>query len=355
MANFCDNPLLSLIFPVSRAAVLGAALLLPFSPSLVQATGGTGADVSYPALQVCDPNYYKTLEDKAWMEVQREIQVNQTVITKPASTLALSCFDQQINQAASAGGAFSDNNNSNATKNAINTAIGSSFSDYYAANFNDPPLFAGTTFNSNGTFNGACDRLNKLWESIKCGVANPRINYLKPLDYFRSSAADGADIRDTTGSGQPTCGIASASTLSSYYGTKMADTTDLKTAQSTYGATYFDSASPDFCAYNPKTGSDALGDTIVCKVKSTSSSPPTEKKCNQMNAVPTGVLVSYTGGDMVRDEDPWGNARGTMYWSYSCLNPGCYFDVNANSSKIKFSTGGTAPSGLTCSAKPSAF
>lgn len=349
MANFCDNPLLSLIFPVGRAAILCAALLLPFSPSLVQATGATGADVSYPALQVCDPNYYKTLEDKAWMEVQREIQVNQTVITKPASTLALSCFDQQINQAASAGGAFSDSNNANATKGAINTAIGSSFTDYYKANFADPPLFAGTTFNSNGTFNGACDRLNQLWASIKCGVADPTVNYLKPLDYFRSSAAKGTDLRDTKGLAN--C-AASASTLSQYYGEGMAGTTDLKTAQSTYGATYFDSASPDFCAYNPKTGSDALGDTAICKVKQGNST--VEKKCNQMNAVPTGVLVSYnTVSPQNQGRDPFGNPSGKSYWSYACLNPGCYFDVNANSTKIMFSqSASTPPSGLKCSAKP---
>lgn len=352
MANFRDNPLLSLIFPLSRAAILGAALVLPLSPSLVHATSPTGSAVSYPALQVCDPHYYKTLEDKAWMEVQREIQVNQTVITKPASTLALSCFDQQINQAASAGGAFSDNANSNATKNAINTAIGTSFSSYYAANFNDPPLFAGTTFNSNGTFNGACDRLNQLWASIKCAVADPSTTPMKPLDYFRVSATSGIDIRDTSGAGA-TCGPASSSTLASYYAENMVGTTDLKKAQSTYGVTYFDSASPDFCAYSPKTGKDALADVAVCKVKQGNTT--VEKKCNQMNAVPTGVLVSYTGGDMVRDEDPWGNPRGTSYWSYSCLNPGCYFDVHANSSKIKFSAGGTAPSGLKCSAKPSAF
>ncbi len=341
MANFRDNPLLSLIFPLSRAAILGAALVFPLSPSLVHATSRTGSAVSYPALQVCDPHYYKTLEDKAWMEVQREIQVNQTVITKPASTLALSCFDQQINQAASAGGAFSDNANSNATKNAINTAIGTSFTSYYTANFPEgAPFFSGATFNSNGTFNPACNRINSLWSAMKCKLADPKVNYLKPLDYFRVGAGDGLDLRDTEGLAN--C-AAAAPVLSGYYESRMAGTTDLKKAQSTYGATYFDNASPDFCAYNPKTGSDALADVAVCKVKQGNTT--VEKKCNQMNAVPTGVLVSYS--------QKTGNIdANTPVWSYACLNPGCYFDVSANSSNILFSSNSTPKSGLKCAAKP---
>ncbi len=332
------------IFKFSRIHFPGflglCALSFIFSPSLT----ARAADLAYPALEVCDPDFYKTLENKAWMETQREIQVNQTVITKPASTLALSCFDQQINQAASAGGAFSDVSNANASKGAINTAIGTSFTDYYAQNFTDPPIFAGTTFNSQGNFNGACDRLNQMWASMKCGVSDPTLNYLKPLDYFRSSAASGKDIRDATGLAK--CGTTASSALAGIYTNNMQETTDL----SAHAATYFDKASPDFCAYNPKTGSDALGDSPICTIKTANGSTQ-EKKCSEMNAVPTGVLVQYTSD--ISSGSNQSTEKGAQYWSYACLNPGCYFDVKANASRIKFSPSTkTAPSGLKCSAKP---
>lgn len=45
------------------------------------------------AASACDPQYYQSLEAKAWLEAQREITQNQNLITKPDSVLAYTCFD----------------------------------------------------------------------------------------------------------------------------------------------------------------------------------------------------------------------------------------------------------------------
>ncbi len=45
----------------------------------------------------CDPEYYESLQAKAWMEAQREITQNQNFIRKPDSVLQYTCFDRYIN------------------------------------------------------------------------------------------------------------------------------------------------------------------------------------------------------------------------------------------------------------------
>lgn len=51
------------------------------------------AHAQSPAPSACDPDYYQSLESRAWLEAQREITQNQNLITKPDSVLAYSCFD----------------------------------------------------------------------------------------------------------------------------------------------------------------------------------------------------------------------------------------------------------------------
>ena len=44
----------------------------------------------------CDPNYYRSLEARAWLEAQREITQNQNLIFKPDSVLEYTCFDKHV-------------------------------------------------------------------------------------------------------------------------------------------------------------------------------------------------------------------------------------------------------------------
>jgi hypothetical protein len=40
----------------------------------------------------CDPSFMKAMQDKAWMEAQREIMIAQSTIAKPDSVFSLGCF-----------------------------------------------------------------------------------------------------------------------------------------------------------------------------------------------------------------------------------------------------------------------
>lgn len=49
-----------------------------------------------PAPSPCDPLYYESMEQRAWLEAQREITQNQNLITKPDSVLAYTCFEGHL-------------------------------------------------------------------------------------------------------------------------------------------------------------------------------------------------------------------------------------------------------------------
>lgn len=44
----------------------------------------------------CDPDYYQALEQRAWLEAQREVVQNQNLITKPDSVLGYTCFHRYL-------------------------------------------------------------------------------------------------------------------------------------------------------------------------------------------------------------------------------------------------------------------
>lgn len=52
------------------------------------------------AASPCDPVYYQSLEERAWLEAQREITQNQNLIFKPDSVLAYTCFHSYMNELA---------------------------------------------------------------------------------------------------------------------------------------------------------------------------------------------------------------------------------------------------------------
>lgn len=52
---------------------------------------------------VCDPKLFNRMRQKGWMEAQREVYTNQSIILKPPSVFALSCFDRQLGQFISSG------------------------------------------------------------------------------------------------------------------------------------------------------------------------------------------------------------------------------------------------------------
>ena len=56
------------------------------------------------AEQPCDPQYWRQISAKAWLESEREIMQNQNLIFRPDSVLQYTCFDQFVDIAAQKGG-----------------------------------------------------------------------------------------------------------------------------------------------------------------------------------------------------------------------------------------------------------
>ena len=140
-----------------------------------------------PAESACDPEYYKSLESRAWLEAQREVTQNQNLIFKPDSVLEYTCFDQYLTVLASnAKNMFSESQSgwgkpvgkTGSMKNALQNTVGDTVKAYIKSNFEDPetyPLLGGRAkgvdykvknVKTGGSYN--CDMMNKIWAVAKC-------------------------------------------------------------------------------------------------------------------------------------------------------------------------------------------
>ena len=80
---------------VLTAAVLSLASLTTLP------TKGFAANATPTSDPVCDPNVLNLMRQKGWMEAQRENYTNQSLILKPDSVFAATCFDKQLGVAKS--------------------------------------------------------------------------------------------------------------------------------------------------------------------------------------------------------------------------------------------------------------
>jgi len=125
----------------------------------------------------CDPNYYKSLEARAWMEAQREITQNQNLIFKPDSVLEYTCFDGHLSELAEhAKDMFSESTRWGTAygnmEGSLNTLVSGSLGEYESN-------FQGTFLNgrsnvtrrlpssiSKGAY--ACQLMQNVWQAAKC-------------------------------------------------------------------------------------------------------------------------------------------------------------------------------------------
>ena len=68
-----------------------AAFMGVFTAALLASASG------YAQSTPCDPDYYDSLEARAWLEAQREITQNQNLIYKPDSVLEYTCYVGHLN------------------------------------------------------------------------------------------------------------------------------------------------------------------------------------------------------------------------------------------------------------------
>lgn len=147
----------------------------------------------------CDPNYYQSLEARAWLEAQREITQNQNLIFKPDSVLEYTCFDNHLRELADhADEMFSETPRWGVAilttpvaqpqhmDNALNLLVSNALSAYDNSNFGHsflggritawapiaaPAEATGTGYVSDASISGtdyACDIMQSVWLKAKC-------------------------------------------------------------------------------------------------------------------------------------------------------------------------------------------
>ena len=104
----------------------------------------------------CDPEFMKAMQDKGWMEAQREIMIAQTTIAKPDTVFALGCiksFHDGFNPTIK----FSDNNKFDYMSK-ITSFVGSAFNH---------DLGGGHFSGKNSELNN-CGAMASLWKAARC-------------------------------------------------------------------------------------------------------------------------------------------------------------------------------------------
>ncbi len=158
------------------------------------------------APQPCDPQFYKQMQSRAWLEAEREIIQNQNLIFKADSVLEYTCFDRFANVAAWEGGnifthtdyfggQIIDRGTNNALEVALQNVVGNSL-DAYRGTAADIPLpvisanpdgnFAHSLLGGRGEFLGLsrlpgtefspittqrsyeCGVMSQVWQASKC-------------------------------------------------------------------------------------------------------------------------------------------------------------------------------------------
>lgn len=157
-------------------------ILLPILVFLFFAIAGSVAIAGTPTIAAspCDPNYYSSLKDRAWLEAQREITQNQNLIYKPDSVLEYTCFDKLANVfVQQAPNMFSQTTRwgtilpPNHMRDSLRALLDAALSNYISSNFSHT-FMGGRSASSNytpstvtsGSYN--CDRMRVIWQEAKC-------------------------------------------------------------------------------------------------------------------------------------------------------------------------------------------
>jgi hypothetical protein len=137
-------------------------------------SGVSYADPPPIAESPCDPDYYDSMEARAWLEAQREITQNQNLIFKPDSVLEYTCFNQFLTVLAdNADDMFSATNRWSTAPpgnmaGTLGNLIGEALNSYITANYNHPYLGGRQDGISASGAAYSCDIMQKVWMKAKC-------------------------------------------------------------------------------------------------------------------------------------------------------------------------------------------
>ncbi len=176
----------------------GIFLLVLPGLSFAQLPTATPSSPAKPADSPCDPQYYESMKQRAWMEAQREITQNQNLIFKPDSVMEYTCFDKFMNVlAAQATNMFSETTrwggilSNKSMDNALQNLVGEALGNYIDLNFKHKYLGHRSSGDSSinpvsgGTY--SCGEMLKVWGEAKCMdfIANETNDGFYPFTDYR--------------------------------------------------------------------------------------------------------------------------------------------------------------------------
>lgn len=247
-----------------------AALALGFSFSSV--TYAASSDID-PA---CDTKFMQTLKDRAWMEVQRETMIAQSVIAKPDSVFALGCFGSLLGLL-SGHVHFGENHTKDFSDYLTNNG-------YLKASF-DHSLGGGHLSSGSSSNIGDCAAMANMWQEAKC--ASAEVGNIMSLKDFSGT--------ETRGFAMKACNPSNTQDPAKTQWQKSIDT------MKTYGAIYYQKGDP-----KPATGDFDVMNIfwgVTAPLSMTPTPTQTQPKCS--GPIKTGVLLSGDDPEVV------------------CPNPGC--------------------------------
>lgn len=298
-----------------------------------RACAGTFSDTS------CDPNYYDSLEARAWLEAQREITQNQNLIFKPDSVLEYSCFDSHIAQMIeSADNLFSQSSTWGSVGGNMGNAMQSVHATagaYITSNFNHNYLggrhSSGTTWPANASKGGyTCPVMETIWLQAKC------------LDFIHQPGHDGfftfADYhsREDMRRLPASCGATVANAFGQGGGKHTADF--FRNMARATGGDLDNNGTTDAGEGTSWAEDDIKTYFYLFNRGNNNSNPPVTDVCgNNINAnngqshrskIQTGLIVENTTG------------KPSFYNEYICLVPGCYYHPRGTGTRAAPSNAG---------------
>ena len=136
------------------------------------------------AADACDDAFYTSLENKAWLEAQRELVQNQNLIAKPDSVLQYTCFNKFLSHLAYRTDKLFSRDKTR-MRDALKGLVGNTVITYVNSNFRLDGVDGGPVGALGGRPAGSsvpmtmddltadpttydCDRMQQVWQAAKC-------------------------------------------------------------------------------------------------------------------------------------------------------------------------------------------
>lgn len=294
------------IFKFSLVVMMMGAINL-VAPSSAQAA-------SLPPT-ACDPEYMDALEARAWMEAQREISQNKSIIYRPDSVMAYTCFDKMVGALLKKQGTWPFSENStpwgsienrtdNSTLDVIKAVVGGTLRGHWDGNslnkfLNDDRYGLEYSYSDIARGDYSCSQMTTVWTT-----------YIH-ADFIQKADADGFfDFKWYEGDDPRKYGVATPKTPPGDWGDKQTIAFNGDESMFVIGE-------------NPNDTNPYEEDAIVTHLDKIlpPGVDPAPGSCSGVSPIPTGIQIDRNGDGTIS-----GDGEGP---EMVCPNPGCVYVMSS--------------------------